>query len=69
MSTDVFVYTHWSGAFGQPRKTPLVLAYTRYQGQGACVHGVPDAKGEQAKQLAIKDHRARCIDMSARTPR
>ena len=63
----VNVYTHErTDAHGRPLvnpRPPLVLAYTRYQGEGACVHDIQDEKTwKRATSAAIKQHRDRCLE-------
>lgn len=64
MST-VYVYTHartqWKG---RPRP-PLVLGYTRHQGQGACLHEVASGPWHRVCQAAVKEHREKCLAAEA----
>ena len=64
----VNVYTHERvGPGGEPLTKPrplLVLAYTRYQGEGACIHRVMAISGDEAKRFAVRDHLATCLGLA-----
>ena len=64
----VNVYTHERvGHDGKPLakpRPPLVLAYTMYQGEGACIHRVVAISGDDAKRLAVRSHRATCLGLA-----
>lgn len=66
----VNVYTHErTDSRGAPLanpRPPMVLAYTRYQGEGACVHDVPGPSWDRATKQAIKDHKEKCLGIAPR---
>lgn len=63
MSERVFkvgVFTHTEG-----RRKPLITAYTLWYNpawHGCCVHEVLAPSGANAKRIAIKQHRERCME-------
>jgi hypothetical protein len=62
MRVNVYTHERTDGRGNRVNRPPLVLAYTRYQGEGACVHDVRGVtNGTEAKRMAIKDHRANCL--------
>jgi hypothetical protein len=59
----VYVYTHHE-VNGRPRRVPMVLTYTTYQTEGACIHDVEARNGYEAKRVALREHRTRCLALA-----